>query len=116
MTNTKYPFEDSLTEKNVLLTDLPEKTQKLIAKFNEEADEEKREALDEKIFGDVEDFVEEREKKAKEEAKKKKHQEAKKKVVDVSSAPTAAIQSNEKQHASVNKKEEEGVMRFFRRK
>lgn len=90
-----HPHENELAKHNIAVTDLPEKTQKKIAKFAAETDEEKREALDESIFGDVEDFVEAKATKEKAEAKKAKHAEAKKEIaekkkVDVSSAPTAA--------------------------
>lgn len=90
MSQTTYPHQDSLNEHKITVNELPEKTQKLIKKFTEAKDEETKEALDEKIFGDIEDFVEAKEKQQKEEAKKKKHAEFKNKKVDVSNAPTAA--------------------------
>ena len=89
MSQTTYPHQDSLIENKIAVNELPEKTQKLIKKFTEAKDEETKEALDEKIFGDIEDFVEANEKKSKEAAKKEKHAAVKNKKVDVSSAPTA---------------------------
>lgn len=90
-----HPHESELAKNNIAVTDLPEKTQKKIAKFAAETDEEKRDALDESIFGDVEDFVEAKATKEKADAKKASHAAAKtaaaeKKKIDVSGAPTAA--------------------------
>lgn len=88
-----HPHEVLLQKNGVAVTDLAEKTQKKIAKFATETDEEKREALDESIYGEVEDFIEDKEAKAKAEAKKQSHakakEETKKAKTDVSGAPTA---------------------------
>lgn len=89
-----HPHESLLQKNSIAVTDLPEKTQKKIAKFAAETDEEKREALDESIYGEVEDYIEDKEAKAKADAKKASHAaakaEAKKSKTDVSGAPTAA--------------------------
>ena len=90
-----HPHELLLQKNNIVVTDLPEKTQKKIAKFAIETDDDKREALDESIYGEVEDHIEAIDKKKKEDAKKASHAEAKKaaaeaKKIDVSNAPTAA--------------------------
>jgi len=92
MTNqtTTYPHQDLLAENNLEVTALSAKTQALIAKFTAETDEDKKDAIDEKICGDIDDLVEARDKKAKEDAKKKKYEDLKKKkTLDVSKAPTA---------------------------
>ena len=87
---TTTPFQDLISEHKIEISALPEKTQKRIAKFNEETDEDKKEALDESICGDIWDYIEEQEAKTKAEEKKKKHYELKKKVaLDVSAAATA---------------------------
>jgi hypothetical protein len=87
-----HPHEKQLSENNIAVTDLSEKTQKKIAKFAAETDEDKRDSLDESIFGDVEDFIDDKKAKEKADAKKASHAAAKadsKKKVDVSGAPTA---------------------------
>ena len=89
-----HPHELLMSKNSVAVTDLAEKTQKKIAKFATETDEDKRESLDESIYGEVEDFVEDREAKKKADAKKASHAaakaDAKKVKTDVSGAPTAA--------------------------
>lgn len=88
-----HSHENLLQTNSIAVTDLPEKTQKKIAKFAAETDEEKRDALDESIFGDVEDFIEDKAAKDKAAAKKASHakakEELKSKKLDVSNAPTA---------------------------
>ena len=83
-----HPHETLLAKHSIAVTDLPEKTQKKITKFAAETDTDKKEALDESIFGDVEDFVEA--KADKEKAAAAKAEAAAKKKIDVSGAPTAA--------------------------
>lgn len=87
------PHEDLLAKNGIATTDLPEKTQKKITKFATETDEDKRDSLDESIYGDVEDFIEAKAAKAKADAKKASHaaakEKAKKDKTDVSGAPTA---------------------------
>ena len=85
---TTYPHQDLISEHKIAVTDLPEKTQKKIAKFAS-ADEEAKEALDEVIYQDVEDFIEAKAKAAKAAATKEKIAEHKKKKLDVSQAATA---------------------------
>ena len=90
-----FPHKELMSKNGIAVTDLNEKTQKLIAKFEAETDEEKREAIDEKIFGDVEDFIEDKAKKEKMEKTKANRDAVKaelkdKKKIDVSAAPTAA--------------------------
>ena len=107
-TDITYPFEDQMAENNVLIEDLDEKTQNLIAKFNAESDEVIRESLDEKIFNDVSDFIEAREKKAQAAARKIQHTEFKNKKttphvtekVDVSASPTANESNTPKKDAT----------------
>lgn len=84
-----FPHETLLGKHGITAADLPEKTQKKIAKFAAETDTDKKEALDESIFGDVEDFVEA--KADKEKAAEAKAEAASKKKIDVSGAPTAAV-------------------------
>jgi hypothetical protein len=90
-----HPHENLLAKNSIAVTDLPEKTQKKIAKFAAETDDDKRETIDESIYGDVEDFIADKAAKEKADAKKASHAAAKKeasdkKKVDVSGAPTAA--------------------------
>ena len=89
-----HPHETLLAKHSVAVTDLAEKTQRKIAKFATETDDDKREALDEQIVGEVEDFVADEEAKKKAEAKKASYAalkaDAKKAKTDVSGAPTAA--------------------------
>lgn len=114
-----HPHESELQKNNIAVTDLPEKTQKKIAKFATETDEEKRDALDESIFGDVEDFVEAKATKEKADAKKASHAAAKtaaaeKKKIDVSGAPTAS--GAEAPAAAAPKKERTLYDRIYGRK
>jgi hypothetical protein len=90
-----YAHKTLMTSNSIAVTDLKQKTQNLIAKFEAETDEEKREALDEKIHGDVEDFIEEKTAKEKADAKKATFAASKEAAkaagkVDISAAPTAA--------------------------
>ena len=89
-----HPHELLMSKNSIAVTDLSEKTQKKIAKFATETDEDKRDSLDESIYGEIEDFVEDKKAKEKAEAKKVSHAaakaDAKKAKTDVSSAPTAA--------------------------
>jgi len=108
-TSTTYPHQDKLAEYGIATADLSEKTQKKIAKFAAETDEENKETLDESIFGDIADFMEA--KAAKEKAEKIKaeraaHKEKKaaedaaastKKKIDVSKAATATGSSSKKE-------------------
>ena len=91
---TMHPHEKALSDNQIAVTDLPEKTQKKISKFAVETDEDKRDALDATIFGEVEDFIEDKAAKAKAAAKEAKRAEAKKEIaekkkINVSDAPTA---------------------------
>lgn len=79
MTTTTYPHQDLMEQNKVLIADLSEKTQKSIAKFNEADDENILDSLDERIFNDIEDFLESRAKKVKEAGQKERHTAFKKK-------------------------------------
>lgn len=86
------PFEELLLEHKIEISALPEKTQKRIAKFKAETDEEKREALDESICGDIWDYIEVKEEEKKKEEKMQKEEDEKKgdkKKIDVREAATA---------------------------
>ncbi len=86
---TLYPYQVLMAENNLTEADLPEAIKKKITKFNEETDEDKKTALDEKIFSDIDDLVEDIKAKAKVEDKKKKHAATQKKATDLSNIPTA---------------------------
>lgn len=77
-----------MADNSVTAAELPAKTQRLIEKFTAETDEDRKETLDEKIFSDVDDFIEAKAKTTKAEEKKGKFQETKK-TLDVSKAATA---------------------------
>ncbi len=112
MSQTTYPHQDHMNENKIAVNDLPEKTQKLIKKFTEEKDDDKKDALDEKIFGDIEDFIEAKEKKAKDDDKKAKHSAVKQKKTDVSAAPTATGKKTKEEDP---KEEKSFSSRFFGR-
>ena len=96
-----HPHEKLLSDNQIAVTDLPEKTQKKIAKFTASTDDETRDSLDESIFGDVDDFIDEKQKAEKAAAKKAAHSDAKeaakaaKSVTDLSDAPTAQKKQSE---------------------
>ena len=52
---TTYPHQDLIAKNAIDITTLPAKTQKAIAKFAAETDEDLKESLDETIFGQIED-------------------------------------------------------------
>jgi hypothetical protein len=83
-----YPFEDLIRDNSVVVTELPKKTQDLIAKFPAITDNDAKDAMDQKIYLQIKDFLEEKAdatKKAEEEKTKK----TKKDGIDVSKADTA---------------------------
>lgn len=88
-----YPHEDLITNNGINVADLKEGTRKLIEKFKTETDLDKKDALDEKIYGQIDDFMEDKkqaEKTAAVKAKVTAHKEdKKKKATDVSAAATA---------------------------
>lgn len=96
-----FSHEVLLKKHNIAVTDLPEKTQKKIAKFAASTDEDERETADIAIHSQVMDYVADKTEKEKAEAKKAAHAADKaeataakeaakaKKGVDVSDAPTA---------------------------
>ena len=90
---TTYPHQDLIAKNKIVLTELTPKTQDAIQKFNAEKDETKKEALDEKIFGDVEDYLEAKANKEKSEKKKDRYAEAKKQT---SAAPAASNEPKKK--------------------
>lgn len=94
---TTYPHEDLITDNKVNVADLPEKTRKLLEKFKAETDADKKDALDETLYGQIDDFLEAQAEKAKQAKVKEKvdaHKAKKKekKPLDVSGAATAGGQ------------------------
>lgn len=90
---TTFPHQDLLNDNKVVIAELPKKTQDLIEKFKTLTDADAQDAMDEKIYGQVEDHLEEKAKKEKEAKVKQKvaeHKEKKKASADVSKAETAA--------------------------
>ena len=67
-----YAFQDLINEHKVIVTELDQKTQDLIAKFNALTDEDAKVAMDEKIYGKIEDHLEDKAKAAKAAATKEK--------------------------------------------
>lgn len=94
---TTYPHQDLITKNAIDVTTLPAKTQKAIAKFAAETDEEVKESIDEIIYGQIEDHFTKL--KAAEEAEKAKTATpaAGTKKVDVSTA--ASTKSPEQEAA-----------------
>lgn len=88
MSKKTYAHQAAMQKNKVQLADLPAKTQKLIAAFEKEADEETKDGLDETIFNQVEDFIEARDKDAGADDKTNK-KTGKKDNFDVSDAATA---------------------------
>lgn len=89
---TTWPHQDLLAENNIVVTELPKKTQELLEKFKTLTDADAQDAMDEKLYGQIEDHVEEKAKKEKENKVKEKvaaHKEKKKATIDVSKADTA---------------------------
>ena len=114
--DTTYTHQELLNRHNLAATDLPEKTQKKIAKFTDEPDEDKKDALDETIFGEIEDHLEADAANKKAAAKKQTHATAKKELADkkkinVNDAPTAA--GKKKDEPPAPKKERSFLDEFF---
>ena len=89
---TTFPHQDLLAENKVVVAELPKKTQELLEKFKTLTDSDAQDAMDEKLYGQIEDHVEEKAKKEKEAKVKEKvaaHKEKKKATNDVSKADTA---------------------------
>lgn len=119
-TNT-YPHQDILKDNSVNVTELPQKTQDLIAKFSALTDDDAKEAMDLKIYGQIEDYLEDKAKKEKEEKLKAKvnaHKEKKKAGnLDVSGAATAKTKEQEEAEraaaqAKANTDKKGGLMNF----
>ena len=90
-TNT-WPHQDLISDNKINVSELPQKTQDLITKFAAITDKDSKEAMDERIYGQIDDFLEDKaakEKEAKTKEKVKAHKEKKKASIDVSSAATA---------------------------
>ena len=87
--STSAPHEDLLTDNKVTVTDLPQKTQTLLEKYKAETDEDKKETMDESLYGQIEDYLEDKATKEKAAKNKEKVAEHKKKKLDVSQAATA---------------------------
>lgn len=104
---TNYTYQDYMNDNNVVVTDLSEKAQRLIAKFNATEDEDTLDSLEKDILDHVENFIEGRDKKNKEAERKAKFEAAKKEKleaqknkttvkVDVSKAPTVKVDESDK--------------------
>lgn len=78
-----YPFEDLLVKNKIDAVSLSEKTQKRIARFNGETDEDEKKILDESICGDIWDYIDVQEE------KKKRDDAIKKQKIDLSDVATA---------------------------
>lgn len=91
-----WPFQKLLAKNNLKEADLPEKLRDRIAKLQAETDEDKQEALEQKVFDEVDDFIEEKKKTDKEAEQKKKRDALKKEKVGVSAAPTASDDDKKK--------------------
>lgn len=87
-----WPHADLLKDNSVNIAELPTKVQEKLAKFPSLTDKDAQEAMDEQLYGAIDDFLEERAKKEKEAKVKEKvkaHKEKKKAGIDVSQAATA---------------------------
>jgi hypothetical protein len=95
MSTASYAFQDLINEHKVIVTELGQKTQDLITKFSALTDDDAKDAMDEKIYGQIEDFLDAKAKKAKEAATKEKvtatkAAKADPNKIDVSTAGTSA--------------------------
>lgn len=93
---TTWPHQDLLKDNNVNVADLPEKVRDKITKFGTLTDKDAMEAMDESLYGAIDDFLEDKAKKEKAEKNKQKVADHKKKKegtggsnLDVSGAATA---------------------------
>lgn len=88
---TTWPHQDLLNDNKVNVADLPQKVQDKIAKFALLTDKDAQEAMDESLYGAIDDFLEDKAKKEKAEKTKQKVADHKKKKegIDVSGAATA---------------------------
>lgn len=89
-TEVKTAHVDLLKDNNINVADLPKGTQDLISNFSAITDPASKKAMDEKIYGQIEEF-----------AKKKKTPEAKPGTIDVSNAGTAKAAKDEEEAAKV---------------
>ena len=90
-TNT-WLHQDLISDNKINVAELPQKTQDLITKFAAITDKDSKEAMDERIYGQIDDYLEDKaakEKEAKTKEKVKAHKEKKKAGIDVSQAATA---------------------------
>ena len=80
-----------MTDNKITTAELPQKTQDLIAKFPSLTDKDAQEAMDEKIYGQIDDYLEAKVAKEKSDKVKGKIADQKKKKagLDVSTAATA---------------------------
>ncbi len=84
-----FTHQDLLKDNSINVADLPAKTQELIKKFALLDDADSQDAMDLKIYSQVDDFLDAKKAAAKDAAIKTKHAEAKaKKGIDVSKADT----------------------------
>ncbi len=90
-TTVTFPHQDLINDNKVNVSELPQKVQDKIAKFSSLTEKESQEAMDESIYGSVEDFLEAKAKAEKANKTKANIAEHKKKKagIDVSSANTA---------------------------
>lgn len=97
-TNT-YPHQDLCTDNKVVIAELPAKTQTLLTKFAAETDSDKKDAMDETLYGQIEDHIEAKiaaAKTAQTKEKVKAHKEKKASTkLDVSAAATAKTPEQE---------------------
>ena len=95
MSTASYAFQDLINEHKVVVTELGQKTQDLITKFSTLTDDDAKDAMDEKIYGQIEDHLEAKAKAAKAAATKEKVEATKAakatpNKMDVSGAGTSA--------------------------
>jgi hypothetical protein len=100
---TTWPHQDLLNDNKINVADLPQKVQDKITKFALLTDKDAQEAMDESLYGAIDDFLEDKAKKEKSEKTKQKVADHKKKKegIDVSGAATA------KSAEDLSKEEEE---------
>lgn len=87
-----WPHQDLLSDNKINVADLPQKVQDKISKFSSLTDQDSMEAIDEQLYGAIDDYLEDKaakEKEAKTKEKVKAHKEKKKAGIDVSQAATA---------------------------
>lgn len=103
---TTFPHQDLISEHGLTVAELPEKTQKKIGKFAAITDEDAKEAMDETIYAEIDEYLDKKKADAKKAETKEKIAAHKTKKMDVSKAATAKtpeqVEAEKKAAATAN--------------